>query len=142
MRSAVAATFMSYPWLQRVLRQASFLRHHRFSFKMPRSDPPNTIPVEGAPLKRVRSPVTPEECIRVYSLLIDPRHNETPMWLRFVLSSHAKRQALRKLTSMPTNLTIFAAQYLVFIDAAIAAGVIVYVLRRRPGMAAFDWLVA
>lgn len=43
---------------------------------------------------------------------------------------------------MPADLTIFAAKYLVFIDALLAAIVLVVVLYRRPHADVIRWIVA
>jgi len=43
---------------------------------------------------------------------------------------------------MPSNLTIFAAQYLVFIDAVLALGILAWLLYRRPRSAVTRWIVA
>jgi undecaprenyl-diphosphatase len=42
---------------------------------------------------------------------------------------------------MPSDITIFAAQYLIYIDAVLAAGVVALVLYRRPRTAAIRWAV-
>jgi undecaprenyl-diphosphatase len=43
---------------------------------------------------------------------------------------------------MPTDVTIFGAKYLVFIEAALAAALIVYVLYRQPRNTVVRWVVA
>jgi undecaprenyl-diphosphatase len=42
---------------------------------------------------------------------------------------------------MPSDITIFAAQYLTYIDAVLAAGVIAFILYRRPRADAVRWAV-
>ena len=43
---------------------------------------------------------------------------------------------------MPSDITIFVAQYLIFIDAAIAVVVLAYLLYRRPLESVLRWAVA
>lgn len=43
---------------------------------------------------------------------------------------------------MPTGLTVFAATYLVYIDAVFACGVVALVLYRRPPEAILRWIIA
>lgn len=43
---------------------------------------------------------------------------------------------------MPRDLTLFAAQYLVFIDAVLAMGAVVYLLMRQPRTAWLRWMIA
>jgi undecaprenyl-diphosphatase len=43
---------------------------------------------------------------------------------------------------MPSDLTIFAARYLVFIDALLALGVLAWLQYRRPRPAVLRWIVA
>lgn len=42
---------------------------------------------------------------------------------------------------MPPGITIFAASYLIYLDAALAAGLIALMLYRRPRMEAIRWVV-
>jgi undecaprenyl-diphosphatase len=42
---------------------------------------------------------------------------------------------------MPSDITIFAASYLIYIDAALAAGLVALTLYRRPRTAALHWVV-
>lgn len=43
---------------------------------------------------------------------------------------------------MPKDLTIFAASYLVYIDVALAAVILIYLLTTRSGRSIYQWLVA
>lgn len=49
---------------------------------------------------------------------------------------------LRKALSVPSDLTIFAAKYLVFIEAALALIILAWILWQRPRLTILRWVIA